>query len=59
MDKERGIKITNIDKDTKQNGVLGNVVYMLDCPCCKSKNTSCMPLDGVRYCLDCDAEWAM
>ena len=62
MDKEIGIKITNVDKDTNTNGVLGDVVLSEDdndeCHCfdkCKNplKNKYCDDsMVGSQYCFE-------
>jgi hypothetical protein len=60
MEKERGIKITNVDEKKQCDiHVVSNQRGLLDCPCCKSSNTSNNHLDGVRTCLDCDTDWAI
>jgi hypothetical protein len=48
MEKERGIKITNVDKDTKQNGVLGGVI----CYGC-GKSGADDKLEVIDYCPCC------
>ena len=48
------------EKEQQSKGLnIPDVIDMFDCPCCKSTNTANMHLDGVRCCLDCDADWAI